>query len=144
MWLIYSLAASLFWGLTYVLNERVYKHISFLTSLVITSFFAFVTLGLVSYFTRNLQKDLHTIVSSEAVLWLVGGGVVTLIVAEVFIGLSISSKNATLSGLIEISYPIFIALFSYLLFKENQLTLPTGIGASLIFIGIAVIYFFNK
>lgn len=40
-------------------------------------------------------------------------------IAELLIGFSIVAKNATLSGLIEISYPIFIALFSYILFRHT-------------------------
>ena len=58
-------------------------------------------------------------------------GILALLIAEVFIGFSIVAKNATLAGLVEISYPIFIALFSYLLFKQ-QITLATAIGATII------------
>jgi hypothetical protein len=58
--------------------------------------------------------------------------------------LAIQSKNATLSTLIEISYPIFIILLGWILFKQNHLTPSVLIGGGLIFTGIAVIYAFNK
>jgi drug/metabolite transporter (DMT)-like permease len=67
----------------------------------------------------------------------------SLLIAELCIGFSIISKNATLAGLIEISYPIFIALFSYLLFK-NKITIPTVIGGIIVFFGIFIIYYFNR
>ncbi len=67
-----------------------------------------------------------------------------LILAELFIAFSITNKNATLSGLIEISYPIFIAIFSYLLFRENQINTATIAGGILIFLGIFIIFTFNK
>ncbi len=67
-----------------------------------------------------------------------------LILAELFIGFSIVSKNASLAGLIEISYPIFTALFAYVLFKESQLDTATMIGGVLIFSGVVTIYLFSK
>jgi drug/metabolite transporter (DMT)-like permease len=65
------------------------------------------------------------------------------VLAELFIGFSIQGKNATLSGLIEISYPFFIAIFSYLLFRKNYLTLSTVFGGLFIAIGVFLIYRFN-
>lgn len=144
MWVIFALSASLFWGLTYVLDEKIYDKISVITSLAITSFFAFVVLFLVSYFTGDLKTDLHQIVTSRSLTILVIAGTITLIIAELLIGFSITSKNATLAGLIEISYPIFIALAAYLLFKENQLNTGSIIGGVLVFLGVGVIYFFNR
>jgi uncharacterized membrane protein len=71
-------------------------------------------------------------------------GVVVLALAELFIALSITGKSDALAGLIEISYPLFIALFSYLLFKESELNVPTAIGGLLIFSGVAVVYWYSK
>jgi drug/metabolite transporter (DMT)-like permease len=70
-------------------------------------------------------------------------GVIVLALAELFIALSITNKSAALAGLIEISYPVFIALFSYLLFKESDLNVPIAIGGLLIFSGVAVVYWFS-
>jgi drug/metabolite transporter (DMT)-like permease len=66
-----------------------------------------------------------------------------LLIAELFIGFSITAKNATLAGLIEISYPIFIALFSFILFR-SVVNLPTMLGGMIIFVGVFVIYYFNN
>ena len=143
MWIIFALGASVFWGLTYVFNEQVYKKISVLSSLAVASFFIFIITGIIAYFSGNLKSDLYQISQSKQLLWYVIGGIVVLLVAEVFIGFSITAKSATLAGLIEISYPVFIALFSYLLYK-NHVSTSTIIGGIIIFTGIFVIYYFNQ
>ncbi len=143
MWIVFALGASLFWGMSYVLSEEIYKKISVFTSLSIMSLAVFVLAISIAYFTGNLRPDLVEIASSKKLMWYILGGIFALLVAELFIGFSIVSKNATLAGLIEISYPIFIALFSYILFKNN-VTVPTIVGGIIIFIGIFVIYYFNR
>jgi drug/metabolite transporter (DMT)-like permease len=144
MWIFYALGASLMWGLTYVLNEQVYKKISIFTSLAITTLVMTVVMFIVAYFAGFLKRDFVTISGSNRLIYLIIAGTVSLILAEVLIGLSIISKNATLSGLIEISYPIFIALFTYLIFRENQLNTGTLFGGLLVFLGVATIYLFNR
>jgi drug/metabolite transporter (DMT)-like permease len=54
---------------------------------------------------------------------------------------SIGSKNATLASLIEISYPVFVAGFAFLLFRETQASASVMIGALLVFAGVGVIIF---
>ena len=143
MWILFALGASIFWGLSYVFSEQIYEKISVLTSLGLTSAIVAVFSLCVSYFSNTLKSDIHTLTSSRTLMFYFAGGAVALIAAEIFIGFSISFKSATLAGLIEISYPIFIALFSYILFK-HQVTLSTIIGGIVVFIGIFIIYFFNK
>jgi len=144
MWIIYALGASLMWGLTYVINEQVYKKISVITSLAITTIVTGIVMLLIADAGNFLSRDLNAIGGSRRLLWLIVAESIILILAELFIGLSITNKNATLAGLIEISYPIFIALFAYLLFKENQLSASTAVGGAFIFIGVFVIYYFNR
>lgn len=98
---------------------------------------------LISIITNEWKKDLSTLMTDRSALILLISVTVVFIFAELCIGFSITAKNATLAGLIEISYPIFIALFSYLLFKDNQLTPGSIAGALLIFSGIFVVYHFN-
>ena len=144
MWIILALGASITWGLTYVLNEQVYKKISVVTSLGITTFVTSIVMLVLAYGQGFLGKDIQAISRSNRLLWLVIGETVALIVAELFIGFSITNKNATLAGLIEISYPIFIAIFTYLIFRENQINWGTFVGGLLIFAGVAVVYYFKR
>ena len=82
--------------------------------------------------------------SSKQLLLFLVFGIVSFTLGNFLILSSIQSKNATLSGMIEISYPLFIAIFAYLFFKENQISLATLVGGLLIFGGVFVIYYFNK
>jgi drug/metabolite transporter (DMT)-like permease len=142
MWILFALGASFFWGMSYVISEEIYKKISVFTALTVTSFAVFLLALVIAYFTGNLKPDLVEIASSKKLMWYVIAGILVLLIAELFIGFSIVSKNATLAGLIEISYPIFIALFSYILYKSS-ITLPTVVGGIVIFAGIFIIYYFN-
>ncbi len=144
MWIIFAISASVLWGISYVLFEQIYKKVSVVTALWITCLVMFIVLLVVSYFNGSLKPDLAALKSSKKLIWLLAAGVGTTIIADVFIGLSIANKSATLAGLIEISYPLFIALFAYLLFKENQISTATVVGGLLIFAGAFVIYSFNK
>lgn len=143
MWLLYSILAALFWGILYVLKEKIYGEISIYTSIAISTFFVFLVTFIVTLSSGTLKADLVHIVSSRTLFWYVLAGVGILLSAEIFIASSIVAKNATLAGLIEISYPIFIALFSYIFFKQG-IAWQTILGGLIIFIGIAVIYIFNK
>ncbi len=144
MWILLALGASLFWGLTYVFNEEVYRKISVFTPIAFTSLVVFITTLAISLLSDNLKTDVQALLASKKLLWYFIGGAIAFLVAEFFIAFSITAKNATLAGLIEISYPIFIALFSYIIFRHNYLNLPTVLGGMLIFIGVSVIYYFNR
>lgn len=143
MWFIYALSAAILWGLTYAFDGQIYKHISVVTSLAIVSLLTFVVTSALAYHFGSLQEDLTTIASSKRILWLVIFGAITFLAAEILIGVSISHKNATLAGLVEISYPFFIAAFSFLVFREQQMNAVVLVGGLLIFAGVSVIYIFG-
>ncbi|MDP2598992.1 MAG: DMT family transporter [Candidatus Liptonbacteria bacterium] len=144
MWIIFALGASIVWGITYVLGEQIYKKISVITALSITTLLSGVVMFIVAYAAGFLKKDISTVFASKGLLALVLSEAACLMIAELFIGFSITGKNATLAGLIEISYPLFIALFAYLLFRENQINLATMVGGIVIFTGVFIIYYFNS
>jgi len=142
MWAIFALTASMFWGLSYVFFGEVYKKISVLTALGITSFFVCIASISVAYYTGKFKPDVVELLSSKQIMWYMAGAITSFFIAEFFIGSSIAAKNATLAGLIEISYPLFIAVFSYIIFR-NQVSLATILGGIVIFIGIFIIYKYN-
>jgi len=51
---------------------------------------------------------------------------------------AMAAKNPTLASLIEISYPLFVVLFTWLFFREFQLNMMTLCGGLLVLIGVAV------
>ncbi len=144
MWILFAFATSIFWGLTYVFDGEIYKKISVPTSIAFSCLVAFLVMLAISYFSGQLKTDIVTAVTDKKLLFYVITATVTFVLAELLIGLPISAKNATLSGLIEISYPIFIAIFAYMFFKENQINTGTVLGGLMVFVGVFVIYFFNR
>ncbi|OGG51756.1 hypothetical protein A3C18_00085 [Candidatus Kaiserbacteria bacterium RIFCSPHIGHO2_02_FULL_54_11b] len=134
----------MFWGITYVLNEQIFKQLSVPTTIAIEALFFSVLTIVVMAFTGTLKTDIATVGASRSLIWLLVAGTVAALIAELLIGFSITAKNATLAGLIEISYPLFIALFAFLLFKENELTIGTAVGGAFVFLGVAIIYWFSR
>lgn len=145
MWIIYSLAAAMFWGLDYALTGKVLEKIQFSTLITIELFFGFIAmLGLMlasGAYTADLPALLFS--SKKTILYIVLI-IICFNIGNILIVLSITKGNATLSGLIEISYPLFIAMFSWLLFNEVTVNLGTSIGGGLILIGVLSIYLFNR
>jgi len=112
MWLILALGASVFWGITYSISEQIYHKISPVTSISISSFFVFVISLFLSIRSKRFSSEIGYIITSKKLVFLFLAEILSLILAELLIAYSIKSKNATLSGIIEISYPIFIFAFS--------------------------------
>ncbi|MEK7530803.1 MAG: DMT family transporter [Patescibacteria group bacterium] len=144
MWIVFALGAAATWGLTYTIDEHLFKHISVVSALAVTCLVTGIVLGAVALISGEWQRDLVTLVSSSRALWLLIGSTVAFIVGDLLISYAIQSNNATIAGLIEISYPLFIILFSYLIFREENLSLGTAIGGLFIFTGVATIYLFNR
>jgi len=61
--------------------------------------------------------------------------------AYLFNALAIHQKNATLASLLEISYPLFIILFTALFFRQIHLDGIGLIGAVLILLGCVLVVF---
>jgi len=145
MWIVYALAASVIWGVSYAASGRVIARgispLVFFSCYAlfggITGFGALLATGKLSAMPqdlRNLQGDW---------IWMVVA-VVTSAAGALLIFLAIGEKNATLASLIEISYPFFVAIFAWLFFRETQFNLPTILGGVLIMLGVGVVFLGNR
>ena len=56
---------------------------------------------------------------------------------------AVRGRNATLASLIEISYPVFVALFAWLLFREIHVNASVVVGGLLVFAGVCLIVWNN-
>ena len=138
MWLFYAIVAAMLWGLNYSLNERVFeKEVSPATLLVFQAMAGMLIAGLVG--GRSIPGDLRAVATDRATLGFAVAALFSYGLGNLMISLSIQAKNATVAGLVELSYPIFTVLFSYLLFKKWHLS-PMGMGGGvLIMIGVAMV-----
>lgn len=144
MWALYAVVSSIIWGANYLFYEKVLNKISIPTLYAIDLTIGGITFLIIGLLTGSITKDFSTIQNTKSVQILILASVITSFIADLLIAMAIQSKNATVSTLIEISYPIFIILLGWILFKENTLTLSVAIGGLLIFAGITIIYVFNK
>jgi len=143
MWLVYGLIAAMAWGLNYTLGEQILqKGISPTTLLLMELFpslFIFLVLG---YEEFHLKKNFFLITHDSSLLWMVLATIIAFSAGSLLTYLSIQLKNATVTSLIELSFPLFTIVFTFLLFRINHFTLPVLIGGALIMAGVFVIGYF--
>jgi drug/metabolite transporter (DMT)-like permease len=80
---------------------------------------------------------------NKSVLLIILLNAACVVTGQFLILTSISEKNATLSSMVEITYPIFVALFSWLLFRQFHLSWTSIIGGLMIMSGVFLIYLKN-
>lgn len=136
-WYVAALGAAVVWGIHYPLIEFALRRVSLMSVLLLT---ALPVLLLVPFFGRVLVADARTLAQLGAgERWTVVSVALSSLLATVLIFLSIDGKNGTMAGLIEISYPLVIVIFTWLLFREVHLTWTSALGGLLIMAGAAIV-----
>lgn len=135
---ILAVLASVLWGLTYCLDERVLSSLSVFKLYFLHCFCGLLVAGVIMLVQGTSPAALFSIDTAKASLPLIILTLVTATAAALSILGSIQLLGANKSAVLEISYPLFVALFSVLLFK-GQLQLPVVLGGIFIFIGSAII-----
>lgn len=133
-----AVLASVLWGLTYCLDERVLSSLSVFKLYFLHCVCGALVAGSIMLLQGNSLASLFSFDTAKASLPLVGLTLATATAAALSILGSIQMLGASKSAVLEISYPLFVALFSVLLFK-GQLELPVVLGGIFIFIGSAII-----
>jgi drug/metabolite transporter (DMT)-like permease len=140
-WYIASLAAAVVWGVHYPLVDNALRKLSLVTVLVLT---AVPLVLLAPFFHKTLAADYEVLknlgwAGSAPILALA----LTSLAGSVLLFMSIDSKNATLASVIEISYPLFVGLFAYLLFRHMHVNASVILGGLLVFAGVVIIILNN-
>jgi drug/metabolite transporter (DMT)-like permease len=135
-WLVLALAAAMLWGLQYALYGQVSKVLS---PAIIMATTVSSTLPVWLYLAwKRWGEEAHIVAQSH--IWpLLAGIAVVGFLANLAIILSIQQRNATLAALVEMSYPLFTALFAYVLFKQVELGWQHAVGGALVAAGILLI-----
>jgi drug/metabolite transporter (DMT)-like permease len=145
MWIVYALSAAIIWGMSYAASGRVIdRGLSPLGFFFFYALFGALASGSVLLLTgkaaavggeiRGLGTDWTWFLFS----------VVTSAAGALLIYMAIGEKNATLASLIEISYPLFVAIFAWVFFREVQFNFATAVGAAMILGGVSVIFLSNR
>lgn len=141
-WMFYALAAALFWGASYAACGPILR--TGMPPLVFYFFYSLVgfLMTLILLIARGkmgtLSSHLFSLGSNAgwfffSILAASLGGIMTY--------LAIGEKNATLASLIEISYPLFVIVFTWIFFREVELNMMTAMGALLVIGGVSLILF---
>jgi len=136
-WYIPAIAAAVVWGLHYPLVEHALRRVSLTTVVLLTALpMALFALA----FPARLQADWTTLGSMTVVdRTLIFSVAVTSFFGTLLLYLAVRGRNATLASLIEISYPAFVALFTWLLFRESHINSGILTGAGLILTGTVLV-----
>lgn len=138
----FSTLAALSWSLVYILSQKVLTQFSAPKFLFFSSIFTFFILSplillLSNHKDRFTVHDLKIFYKPEFLILMTVN-----ILADFFILKSVQKIGATTAAILEISYPLFIAVIAFLFLRE-QITASTAIGGMLIFLGSLIIIYFN-
>lgn len=138
-WVIFAVIAALLWGIEYAVMEKV---ISKATPLSLFFWMhvaeCFIILP-AAFILWKLKPELLAIGGWAEFGWMSMLSVLGIAAGFLIISSIKSSDNATASSMIEISYPLFVAISSWVLFGEKKFNLWTVLGGVLIFAGIFII-----
>ena len=142
MWLWLTLLASICWGASYVIAEILLKknNIPYSIILLSTSIFTFGFWIFLNVFTQSsVITSLKSVFSNNTVLAMILINSILIVLALIFTYMAIGEKNAALVTFLEISYPVFVVLFSLLLIPNFILNVYHVIGFVLIFSGAMIL-----
>lgn len=137
---MYALISAACWGAQYVLMESLFRRVDFAAA------FSFLSLAngiLVSAVLWMLypRQNWAKLCESWPIIWMIvlylffGTG------AYLFNGFAINQKDATMASLLEISYPLFIILFTLIFLRQFHLNAAGLAGAVLILTGCVLVVF---
>jgi drug/metabolite transporter (DMT)-like permease len=139
-WWIYALISAACWGAQYVLMETLFRRVDFAAAFSCLSLANGILVSVVLwvlYPRQNWAKlgESWPIICMVILYLVFGTG------AYLFNALAINEKNATMAALLEISYPLFIILFTVIFLRQLHLNAIGLIGAVLILAGCVLVVF---
>ena len=138
-WFYYSLFSSVLWGFSYAMSDKLVNSLNVFTIMTVAYCGGFLISLSLALTKGSLKHDFSNITPKLASMILFV--ILANSTAVYFINNAIQQKNATYAGLVEICYPFFTLLATYLIFGEIQITIRSAIGALFILIGI---FFMSK
>lgn len=144
MWFFYAFAAAILWGMSYTIYSVLLKSLppaGMMTLISVGACAVYVTVALVR---GDLATTLNIVQQQPRLLILTAATITCVSSAMFLLFYAMKESNPTVAALVEISYPLFVAFFSWLFLKEGQMNLGTFAGALLILTGISCVFYFNR
>ncbi|MBI5355486.1 MAG: EamA family transporter [Candidatus Aenigmarchaeota archaeon] len=133
---IYATGAAITWGLVYAIDQKILANVDPLTLLFIDSIIVAIIMLPLVFLSNGSIRDV--LVSVKGNLTLIAVSVALATLSSFFIFSAIKSLGAATASIIEIAYPFFVVLFSYVLFRYTP-NIYFFIGGTLVFIGSIII-----
>lgn len=140
MGFIYAIGAAAIWGLVYTIDQKILSATSPVTFLFINSLLIAILMLPFALFDYRSIKNLIT--SDRINIVLIITAVILAALANFLIFSSIKSLGVATASIIEIAYPFFVVLFSYILYRSSP-NIYFFIGGALIFFGSFLIIRFG-
>ena len=131
---LYAIGAAITWGLVYSIDEKILGNVTPIAFIFISSIITPILI-LPFVLRSGLKATLSSGVENFPIIIL---SVVLGLFANFFILSGIKNLNASTASIIEISYPFFVLLFSFIIFRTTP-NLYFFLGGILVFIGSVII-----
>jgi len=133
-----ALLASALWGLTYCLDQRLLESLSAPRVYLLHAASGLAMISAVLLVQGRFPTDASWLRATGISGWFVAATMAVSMVASLAIFGSIQLLGASKAAVLEISYPLFVALFALLLFRQ-PLETPVLVGGLFIFVGSTII-----
>jgi drug/metabolite transporter (DMT)-like permease len=141
-WYVTALGAAIVWGMHYPLIDFAMKRLSVYSVLLIS---VLPVLFMMPLFLKQLATDVDKfklLPLNEQ--WMVAAIGLTSTLGAALLYFSVSSKNATLASLIEITYPVFVVIFAYVFFRQVHVNAAVMLGGLMILVGAGLVIYNNQ
>lgn len=125
------------YGLYYALLQESYGALS-LATILLTNGLLFIATAVVMA-CAGLDSLSLSPLRNHKMLWVFVAVIVVSTILQATHYLALKNTSATYMAFAELSYPLFVPLFTYFLFSRYELTPSIGIGGALILVGSAII-----
>jgi drug/metabolite transporter (DMT)-like permease len=128
---------AIFYGLYYAFLQEVLGSLSLATILLVNGALSILT-SLAMCLLRLDGLSFVALEERRIMVVFIGLIIISIILSATHYA-ALKNTSATYAAFAEISYPLFVALFTYLLFSRGELTSSIALGGGLIFLGSLVI-----
>lgn len=133
---VYAIAAAVTWGFVYAIDQKILDKVSATSLILMQYLFAILILLPITLYKNDLRKELLSLDKSST--WFLALSFTLSLLASYLIFVAIQKIGSPKAAIFEITYPLFVVLFSAVLFHA-QMNLYFLLGAALLFIGSAII-----
>ena len=114
---LYSLAAAVTWGLVYAFDERILTDLSPVTLLFVDAILTLVVIVPIFFLQDHHMREIASVPHRDWIFIIIS--LVLGVLANFLIYSGIKNVGADLASMIEIAYPLFVALFCFIIFRER-------------------------